>query len=178
MGRKLLVGIVVIEFVVICALSFLLVQGRRPSPERERVLQALADIHGVLAVGANYTQFQEKVQALAGAVENFRSAGGGADDLAPFYCAQKLYKDSLDLWSDEIDYPATYESERRRFTPTVLQRIAKEQGFDLSGEGIPYKAFADQLLQELWRKADDAARGANSEKEPERHKPGEGKPAK
>lgn len=172
MGRKTLVGIVVIQFVVICALGFLLVHGRRPPPERERVEMAFADIRGVLSVGANYTQFQEKVQALAAAVENFRSAGGTADDLARFDRAKKFYKDSLDLWSDEISYPATYESERRRFTPIVLQRIAKEQGFDLSGEGVSYKIFADELLQELWKKADEVARGVNTEKEPE---PGQSK---
>ena len=104
MGRKALVAIVVIQFVVICALGFLLVQGSRPSAERERVEMALADIRGALSIGANYTQFQEKVQALAAAVENFRSKGGAGSDLARFERSQKLYKDSLDLWREELSF--------------------------------------------------------------------------
>ena len=171
MGRKALVAIVVIQFVVICALGFLLVQGRRPSAERERVETALADIRGALTVGANYTQFQEKVQALAAAVENFRSKGGAGSDLTRFEQSQKLYKDSLDLWSDELRYPALYESERRRFVPTPLERIAKEQGFDLSNPEFSYKIAADVLLQELWKKADDAGRGAEPQKGSEPARP-------
>jgi hypothetical protein len=76
MGRKALLAIVVIQFVVICALGFLLVQGRRPTAERERVEIALADLRGALSVGASYTQLREKVQALAAAIETFRAKGG------------------------------------------------------------------------------------------------------
>ncbi|MEO8096093.1 MAG: hypothetical protein ABI811_00205 [Acidobacteriota bacterium] len=165
MRSKALGAVVVIQFVVICALGLLLVQGRRPTAERERVKTALADIRGALSVGANYTQFQEKVQALAAAIENFRSQGGAGNDLARFEQSQKLYKDSLDLWSDELSYPGLYESERRRFVPTPLERIAKEQGLDLSEPKVPYKIFADELLQQLWKKADQAGSGVNPQKE-------------
>lgn len=164
MGKKTLVGITVIQFGVICALTFLLLQEKRPSQEKQRVETALAGIRGALSVGANYTQFQEKIQVLAVAVEGFRSTGRSADDLVRFERALKLYKDSLDLWSDQLHYPVMYESERHRFTPIVLERIAREQSFDLSLEGVSYKVLADVLLQDLWKKADDAARGVNPSK--------------
>jgi hypothetical protein len=179
MGRKALVAIVVAQFVVICVFALLLVRGRRPTAEQERVETALADIRGALSVGANYTQFQEKVQALAAAIDNFRSKGGAGSDLAQFELSQKLYEDSLDLWSDELRRSALYESERRLFVPTVLERIAKEQGFVVPPRGslassepaVPYKYFADQLLQELWKKADDAGHGVNSQKHSEPAQP-------
>jgi hypothetical protein len=160
MGRKALVAIVMIQFLVICALGLLLLQGTRPTAERERVETSLADIRGALSVGANYTQFQEKVQALAAAVENFRAKGGGGTDLARFEQAQKLYKDSLDLWSDELNSSWRYENGRKGRVPDVLGRIAKEQGVDVSSPEISYyKYFADELLQQLWAKADEAGRG-------------------
>jgi hypothetical protein len=159
MGRKALVAIVMVQFLVICALGLLLLQGTRPTAERERVETALADIRGALSVGANYTQFQEKVQALAAAVENFRAKGGGGTDLARFEQAQELYKDSLDLWSDELNSSWRYENGRKR-VPDVLERIAKEQGVDVSSPEISYyKYFADELLQQLWAKADEAGHG-------------------
>jgi len=58
MRSKVLATIVVVQFVVICALGFLLFQGGRPAAERERVEAALTDIHGTLSVGANFTQLQ------------------------------------------------------------------------------------------------------------------------
>jgi hypothetical protein len=169
MGRKVLVAIVVIQFVVICALGLLLVQGRRPTAERERVETALADIRGALSVGANYMQLQEKVQALAAAIENFRAKGGAGSDLARFERSQKLYKDSLDLWSDELTYPNRYERspENRLFVlvPTPLERIAREQGFDLPVREFSFKVLADELLQQLWTEADQAGRGVNTQRE-------------
>jgi hypothetical protein len=169
MGRKTLLAIVVVQLVVICALGLLLVQGRRPTAERERVESALTDIHGALSVGANYTQLQEKVQALAAAIENFRAKGGAERDLARFERSEKLYKDSLDLWSDELTYPNRYERspEDRLFVsvPTPLERIAKEQGFVLPVHEFSYKVLADELLQQLWTKADQAGRGVNTQKE-------------
>jgi len=54
-----------IQFLVICALGLLLLQGTWPTADRERVETALADICVAVSVGANYTQFQEKVQAVA-----------------------------------------------------------------------------------------------------------------
>ena len=171
MGRKALVAIVVAQFVVICVLGLLLVQGRRPTAEQERVEIALADIRGALSVGANYTQFQEKVQALAAAIDNFRSKGGAGGDLARFELSQKLYKDSLDLWSDELNYPGIYKrSPHGHFVPSALERIAKEQGFDLSDPTFSYKISADVLLQQLWTKAGQAGRGnsAPSPTQPEK----------
>lgn len=166
MGRKALVAIVVIQFIVICALGLLLVQGKRPTAERERVETALADIRGALSVGANYTQLQEKVQALAATIENFRARGGAGSDLERFGRSQKLYKDSLDLWGEELSYPGLYErSPHRRYAPTALERIAKEQGLDLSDPEFSYKIFADELLQQLWKKADQAGHGVNTQKE-------------
>ena len=162
MGRKTLVATVVIQFVVICSLGFLLVQGRRPSAERERVETAIADVRGALSVGANYTQFEEKVQALAGAVENLRAKGPAGSDLAAFDKSLKLYKDSIDLWSDELSYPGLYErSPHGRFVPRTLERVAKEQGLDLSDPEFSYKISADVLLQQLWAKADQARPGVN-----------------
>jgi hypothetical protein len=169
MGKKALVVTVVIQFVVICALGFLLVRGTRPSAERERVETALADIRGALSVGANYTQFQEKVQAFAAAIESFRSKGGAASDLGRFESAQKLYKDSLELWNHELMYPRLYElsPEDRNFVivPTPLERIAKEQGFDLPVNEFSYKVLADELLRQLWTRADQAAGGVNNQRE-------------
>jgi hypothetical protein len=50
--------------------------------------------------------------------------------------------------------------------PTPLERIAKEQGFDLPVHEFSYKVLADVLLQQLWAKADQAGRGVNTQKEP------------
>jgi hypothetical protein len=168
MGRKALVAIVVIQFVVICALGFLLLRGGRPTAERERVEAALTDIHGTLSVGANFTQLQEKVQALAAAVENFRAKGGGGEELVRFEQSLKLYKDSVDLWNDKLSNSWRYEKkvgDRFSYAPTALLRIAKEESFDVSYSGISYKVFADELLQQLWAKADQAGRGVNTQKE-------------
>jgi hypothetical protein len=123
---------------------------------------ALTDIHGTLSVGAKFTQLQEKVQALAAAIENFRAKGGGGSELVRFEQSLKLYKDSLDLWSDELSHSWMYEGED--ISPT-LRRIAREQGFDISRSGGPYKVFADELLQQLWAKADEAGRGVKTGKE-------------
>jgi len=163
----------VIQFVVIYALGLLLVQGRRPTADRERatadrerVEAALADIRGALSVGSNYTQLQEKVQALAAAIENLRAKGGAASDLARFERSEKLYKDSLDLLSEELSYPGLYERfPHGRYVPPRLESIAKEQGFDLSEPPASYKIFADVLLQQLWTKADQAGRGVSTQKE-------------
>ena len=166
MGRKALVVIVVIQFVVICALAFMLAQGRRASAEGERVDTALTDIRGALSVGANYTQFQEKVQALAAAIENLRAKGGATSDLTRFEESQELYKESLDLWSEEMSLAGLYERRPHgHYVPTVLARIAKEQGLDLSEGEYSYKIFADELMQQLWAKADQAGRGVNAQKE-------------
>jgi hypothetical protein len=166
MGRKVLAAIVVIQFLVICALGLMLAQGRRQSAERERVDSALADIRGALSVGADYTQFQEKVQAFAAAVENFRAKGGAKSDLTRFEESQKLYKDSLDLWSEEINLAGLYERRPHgRYVPTALARIAREQDLDPSEGEYPYKIFADELVQQLWAEADQTARGANTQQE-------------
>jgi hypothetical protein len=161
-----LVAIVVIQFVVICALAFMLAQGRRPSADAEKVDTALADIRGALSVGANYTQFQEKVQALAAAIESFRAKGGPTRDIIRFEESQKLYKESLDLWSEEMSLAGLYERRPHgHFVPTVLARIAKEQSFDLTEGDYPYKIFADELMQQLWAKADQAGRGVSTQEE-------------
>jgi len=176
MRRRALFAIIVFQSVVICVLGFLLVHQHRPTAEQERVELALADIRGALLVGASYTQFQEKIQALAAAIDNFRSKGGSGRDLARFEMSQKLYKDSLDLWSDELENSRLYESKLRLFVPEVMGRIAREQGFVVppqgslkeaasSEPGVPYKYFAGQLLQELWKKAEATARGVKSEKQ-------------
>ena len=47
-----------------------------------------------------------------------------------------------------------------------MGRIAKERGFDLSKRKVPYKILANELLQQLWKKADQAGRGVNPQKEP------------
>lgn len=164
MGRKALAAIVVIQFVVIGALGVLLVHGRRPTAEQEKAETALADIRGVLSVGANYTQLQERVQALAAAIENFRAKGGPESELARLERSQKLYKDSLDLWSEELSYPGLYErTPHGHYVPTVLRHIAKEQGLDLSDPEFSYKIFADDLLQQLWAKGGADAREVNAQ---------------
>jgi hypothetical protein len=163
-SRKPLLAIVVIQSVVICALGFLLVQGRRPTAERERVETALADIRGALSVGVSFTQLQEKVQALASAIENFRARGGEGADLAGFERAAKLYKDSLELWSDKLRYPNLYESKPKWFLPSDLARIAKEESFDLKPE-YSNGALADSLLQRLWQDADQSGRGVSTQKQ-------------
>jgi hypothetical protein len=168
MRSKLLGTIVVVQFVVICALGFLLLQRGRPTAERERVEAALTDIHGALSVGANFTQLQEKVQTLAAAVETFRTKGGDGSELVRFEQSLKLYKDSVDLWSDKLSDSWRYEKkvgDRFGYAPTTLERIAKEQSYDISQSGIPYKIFADELQQQLWAKADEAGRGVKPEKE-------------
>jgi hypothetical protein len=168
MRSKVLGTIVVVQFVVICALGFLLLQGGRPTAEREKVETALTDIHGTLSVGANFTQLQEKVQALAATIDNFRAKGGGGSELVRFEQSLKLYKDSLDLWSDELSNSWRYEKkvgDRFGYAPAPLERIAKEQSYDISQSGIHYKIFADELLQQLWAKADEAGRGVKTEKE-------------
>jgi len=178
MGRKTLTAIVLIQFALICALGLQLARGRRPAAERERISTVLGDIRGALSVGANYTQLQEKVQAFAAAIENFRSNGGAVGDLEPFERAQGLYKDSLELWSDELTYPSRYEQfpEDRRsvWVPATLKRIAKEQGLDLAVNEFSYKALADELLQELWARADQAVGAVNNQTEsasqPTQHK--------
>ena len=168
MRSKVLGAIVVVQFVVICALGFLLLKGGRPTAERERVETSLTDIHGTLSVGANFTQFEEKVQALAAAIENFRAKGGGGSELVRFEQSLRLYKDSVDLWSDELSNSWEYEKkvgDRFGSAPAPLWRIAKEQGYDISNSGIHYKIFADELLQQLWAKAHEAGRGVKTEKE-------------
>jgi hypothetical protein len=82
--------------------------------------------------------------------------------------SQKLYKDSLDFWSDELSDSWRYEKkvgDRCTSAPAPLERIAKEQSYDISNSGIHYKIFADELLQQLWAKADEAGRGVKTEKE-------------
>jgi hypothetical protein len=153
-------SVVGVQFVVICALSVVVYDVERPKPVPSRVENVLAEIHGVLFVGANYTQFQEKVQSLGGAIEEYKSEGGGGSILKRFNESLKLYKDSLDLWTDTINLPNTYDSNTRR--PYILVRIAKEQGFEFGGD-FPNKVYADVLMQKLWAKADEVGRGKKGE---------------
>jgi len=156
-------SIVVVQLVVICVLAVLLFEATRPKtvplvPSRAET--ALADIHGVLSVGANYTQFQEKVQSLGGAIEEYRSQGGDGPTLKRFEECLKLYKDSLDLWGDTINLPNTYSRSGTR-VPATLERVAKEQGFPIDGE-YQFKVQSDVLLQQLWARADEIGRGKQS----------------
>jgi hypothetical protein len=151
---------VVVQFVVICALSVLLYEANRPKLAPSRVPTVLADIRGVLSVGANYTQFQEKVQSLSAAIEEYNSEGGSGPALKGFEESLKLYKDSLDLWTEMINLPNTYASETRR--PSTLLRIAREQGFEITS-GVSNKVQADVLMQELWAKADEGRHGKKNE---------------
>jgi hypothetical protein len=152
--------IVVVQLGVICVLAVLLFEARRPKTVPSRVETVLADIHGVLSVGANYTQFQEKVQSLGGAIEEYRSEGGDGPTLKRFEECLKLYKDSLDLWGDTINLPNTYSRSGTR-VPATLERIAKEQGFDIDGP-YQFKIQSDVLMQQLWAKADEVGRGNKS----------------
>lgn len=161
MSSRMLKSVVVAQLVVICVLAVLLFEATRPRTAPSRVETALADIHGALTVGANYTQFQEKVQSLGGAIEEYRSGGGDGPSLKRFDECLKLYKDSLDLWGDSINLPNTYSRSGTR-PPAILQRIAKEQGMDITGE-FPFKAEADVLMQQLWAKADETGRGKTSD---------------
>jgi len=161
MNNRVLKLILVAQFVVICVLAVLLFEATRPKTAPSRVETVLADIHGVLSVGANYTQFQEKVQSLGGAIEEYRSAGGGGATLKRFEECLKLYKDSLDLWEDTINLPNTYSRSGTR-VPATLDRIAREQGFDISGE-FEFKVQSDVLMQQLWAKADEVGRGGKTE---------------
>jgi hypothetical protein len=92
----------------------------------------LADMRGILSVGVSYTQFQEKVQSLSGAIEEYRSDGGDGAALKRFDESLKLYKESLDLWEDTINFPSRYDSRTR--VPWMFERIAKEQGFNITGD--------------------------------------------
>ena len=150
-------SIVAVQFVVICALSVLLYDAKRPKQVPSRVETVLADIHGVLSVGANYTQFQEKVQSLGAAIEEYKSEGGGGPALKRFDESLQLYTDSLDLWTEMITFPNIYDSRTRR--PSTLIRIAKEQGYDIGGD-FSNKVHADVLMQELWSKAKEVGRGS------------------
>lgn len=164
MSGRIWKSIVVVQFVVICVLGVLLFEATRTKTAPlvpSRVETALADIHGVLSVGANYTQFQEKVQSLGGAIEEYRSQGGDGLTLKRFEDCLKLYKDSLDLWGDTINLPNTYSRSGTR-VPATLERIAKEQGYAIDGE-YQFKIQSDVLLQQLWSKADEVGHGKQTE---------------
>jgi hypothetical protein len=154
----ILKAIAAVQLVVICVLAVLLFEATRPKPVPSRVETVLADIHGVLSVGANYTQFQEKVQSLSAAIEEDRSAGRGGPALKTFEESLKLYKESLDLWEDTITFPYTYGSDPSyRSAPTGLVVIAKQLGEPITKDS--YKAQADWFIKELWQKADEIGRG-------------------
>jgi len=67
-----------------------------------------------------------------------------------------------------LSYSWRYErkvGDRFGHAPATLERIAKEQSFDISYSGISCNIFADDLLQQLWAKAEEAGGGVKTEKE-------------
>jgi hypothetical protein len=154
-------SVAVVQLVTICALVVFLFESKRPKADVSKVEKVLGDIRGAMSVGANYTQFQERVQSLAAAIEGYKSDGGAGADLKRFEESLGLYKDSLDLWGEMITYPELFES--GGFVPGTLRRIAGEQGFDISDKSFSNRVKGDVLLQQLWAKADEIGRGKKAE---------------
>jgi hypothetical protein len=139
-----------VQFVIICALGFLLFDAKHPDRDRERVETALTDIRGALSVGANYTQFQEKVQALAAAVENYRTRGAPRRYLKRYDLSLQLYKDSLEYWHYEMSMAARVDFDDPDRAEATMKRIEKE----MKELGVPEVTSKEQLFEkadEVWR---------------------------